>query len=228
MKRWAKQAVGHLMRVLSFPFHLHFRMEARILGERKAMSMTSQAVSLFPGLSGEYLRRGFLQWVTGLDLTDCCISFGTTFSDPRVTLGTGVYIGRGCDIGYAAIGDHCVLGSNVHILSGLKQHDFSDIEIPIREQRREFTLVPIGEDTWIGNGAIVAAPVGRKCIIGAGSVVVKPIPDFAIAVGNPARVVRLRQPPPHSPSGNGDLAGKGDRVGGHEKGTCGECRDNTR
>jgi virginiamycin A acetyltransferase len=195
MKRLLKQVLGYFMRGLAFPFYLHFKLEALLVGDRKAIAMTSQAVSLFPGLTGEYLRRGFLQWVSGLELTDCCISFGTTFSDARITLGNGVYIGRGCDIGYAAIGDHCVLGSNVHILSGLKQHDFSHLEIPIREQPQEFSQIRIGEDTWIGNGTIVAAPVGRKCVIGAGSVVVKPIPDFAIAVGNPAKVVRLRQQP---------------------------------
>jgi acetyltransferase-like isoleucine patch superfamily enzyme len=38
------------------------------------------------------------------------------------------------------------------------------------------------------------ADVGRHCIIGAGSVVTQPIPDYAVAVGVPARVVRSRLP----------------------------------
>lgn len=188
----AKRALGIMMRVLAIPFFLHFRAQEAVLGERRAIASTSQALSLLPGVAGEYLRRAFLQWVTGLPLIDCCISFGTTFSDPRTRMGNGVYIGRGCDIGYADIGDNCLLGSYVQVLSGLRQHGFEDPALPIKEQPGEFSKVQIGEDSWIGNGTIVAAHVGRKCVIGVGSVVVKVIPDFAIAAGNPARVLRFR------------------------------------
>jgi acetyltransferase-like isoleucine patch superfamily enzyme len=80
----------------------------------------------------------------------------------------------------------------VHILSGLRQHGFENVDSPIKEQPGEFSQVTIGEDTWIGNGAIVGADVGKNCVIGAGSVVLKPIPDFSIAAGNPARVVKHR------------------------------------
>jgi acetyltransferase-like isoleucine patch superfamily enzyme len=52
--------------------------------------------------------------------------------------------------------------------------------------------VTIGCDSWIGDRSIVLADVGQHCVIGAGSVVPKPIPDYAIAVGNPARVIRFR------------------------------------
>jgi len=38
------------------------------------------------------------------------------------------------------------------------------------------------------------ADVGEHCIVGAGSVVTKPIPDFSVAVGNPARVIRSNMP----------------------------------
>ena len=50
----------------------------------------------------------------------------------------------------------------------------------------------IGGDSWIGEHAVVMAGVGRHCVIGAGAVVVKPIPDFAIAVGVPAKVIGYR------------------------------------
>ncbi|WP_244083214.1 DapH/DapD/GlmU-related protein [Desulforhabdus sp. TSK] len=187
-----KRIVSVVMRVLSLPVLLIYRLEALCVGEMKAFGMVTQWVSLVPGLTGEWFRRAFLQWHTGLRLEDCCISFGTTFSDPRVVIGNGVYMGRSCDIGYAEIGENCMIGSSVHILSGLKQHSFDDLDTPIKDQPREFSKVTIGEDTWIGNGAIIATDVGRKCIIGAGAVVVKPLPDYAIAVGNPARIVRYR------------------------------------
>lgn len=192
MKGTAKKAFGVIMRLLTFPVYLHYRIEAKVVGERKALAMISQGVSLFPGLTGEYFRCAFMRWVTGLRLRDCCISFGTTFSDPRVRIGDGVYLGRGCDVGYADIGPNCVIGSGVHILSGLRQHGFQDLDVPIRDQPAEFSMVTVGEDTWIGNGSIIGAGVGKKCVIGVGSLVVKPIPDFTIAAGNPARIIKYR------------------------------------
>jgi len=180
------------MRALSLPVYFLYRLESILVGNRKAFGMVSQWVCIVPGLTGEWFRRAYLQWATGLSLRDCCISFGTTFSDPRVRIGDGVYLGRGCDIGYADIGPNCVIGSGVHIISGLRQHSFQDLDVPIRDQPGEFSLVSIGEGCWIGNGAIIAADVGKKCVIGVGSVVVKLIPDFAIAAGNPARVIKQR------------------------------------
>ncbi len=180
------------MRALSLPVYLFYRLEAIIVGDRKAFGMVSQWVSIIPGLAGEFFRRAYLQWATGLSLSDCCISFGTTFSDQRVRIGDGVYLGRGCDIGYADIGANCVIGSGVHIISGLRQHGFENLDAPIKDQPGELSLVSIGEDCWIGNGAIIAADIGKKCVIGVGSVVVKPVPDFAIAAGNPAKVIRYR------------------------------------
>jgi acetyltransferase-like isoleucine patch superfamily enzyme len=191
-----KTAIKHIlhstMRALSLPVYLLYRLESVFVGDRKAFGMVSQWVSIIPGLTGEFFRRAFLQWATGLSLRGCCISFGTTFSDPGIRIADGVYLGRGCDIGYADIGPNCVIGSGVHIISGLRQHGFEDLDVPIKEQQGGYTKVTVGEDTWIGNGAIIGADVGRKCVIGVGSVVVKPIPDLAIAAGNPARVIRSR------------------------------------
>lgn len=52
--------------------------------------------------------------------------------------------------------------------------------------------ITIGEDCWIGGGAIICpgVTIGNRCIIGAGSVVTKDIPDDSIAVGNPAKVIK--------------------------------------
>ncbi len=192
MKPLIKIFVSAAMRLLSLPLYFFYRLECIFLGNRKAFGMVTQLVSLLPGLSGEWFRRAFLQWVTGLKLLDCCFSFGTTFSDPRIIIKDGVYLGRGCDIGYAHIGRNCLLGSSVHVPSGLQQHVFENTDIPIKEQQGGYSKITIGEDTWVGNGAIIAADVGKKCVIGAGSVVVKPIEDFSIVAGNPAKLIRYR------------------------------------
>jgi sugar O-acyltransferase (sialic acid O-acetyltransferase NeuD family) len=56
--------------------------------------------------------------------------------------------------------------------------------------------VEVGEGTHIGAGAVVipSIRIGKWCTVGAGAVVIKDIPDFATAVGNPAKVIKFRDP----------------------------------
>jgi acetyltransferase-like isoleucine patch superfamily enzyme len=46
----------------------------------------------------------------------------------------------------------------------------------------------------VGSASVVLADVGRECVIGAGSVVTKPVPDYSVAAGVPARVLKSRAP----------------------------------
>jgi len=193
MMQFIKIIIDKIFKLLTFPFYLLFHSTKLILGKRKSFGSVMQLVSLFPGVTGEWLRRGALQWITGNGLNNCCISFGCTFSDPGVEIGDGVYLGTRCDIGLASIGDDCVIGSSVHILSGSRQHNFSNSDKPIRDQGGIFKKVSVGRDTWIGNGAIIVADIGQGCVVGAGSVVVKAIPDFGVAAGNPAKVIKYRE-----------------------------------
>lgn len=61
---------------------------------------------------------------------------------------------------------------------------------------RQEQRVYVGHDTWIGHGAIIMpnVTVGTGSVIGAGAVVTKDIPDYAVAVGVPAKVVKMRFP----------------------------------
>jgi len=176
--------------VVSIVFALPFVMIAR-MNDRLFQAM-SQTMSLFPGMTGNYIRRGFYY----LTLKKCSlktnISFGTLFPTPHCEIGDHVYIGPNGMISNCIIEKDVLIGSSVHILSGKNTHDFSRTDIPIRMQPSEYSTVHIGEDTWIGNCAIIMANVGKKCVIGAGSVVTKDIEDYSIAVGNPARVIRKR------------------------------------
>ena len=52
--------------------------------------------------------------------------------------------------------------------------------------------ISIGEDCWIGNGALILANVGDKCVVGSGSVVLSDIPAYSIVAGNPAKIVGTR------------------------------------
>jgi phosphonate metabolism protein (transferase hexapeptide repeat family) len=62
---------------------------------------------------------------------------------------------------------------------------------------RRASKVTLGDDVWIGHGAIVlpGLTLGTGCAIGAGAIVTKDVPPFAIVVGNPGRILRFRFPP---------------------------------
>jgi acetyltransferase-like isoleucine patch superfamily enzyme len=102
-------------------------------------------------------------------------------------------VGPYCCLGEVTLEDDVLLGSHVSITNGAAQHGIERLDIPIREQPGTWPRVTIGKDSWIGDRAVVMADVGKHCVIGAGSVVTTPIPDYAIAVGVPARVIRFRQ-----------------------------------
>jgi len=71
-------------------------------------------------------------------------------------------------------------------------HEYKDITIPIKEQPIiNAGKVIIGEHSWIGeNVCIIGAKIGKHCVIGANSVVTKDIPDYSVAVGVPAKVIK--------------------------------------
>mgnify|MGYP003491188605 CR=1 FL=1 len=71
-------------------------------------------------------------------------------------------------------------------------HSYDNIDIPIKNQPiKQCNSVRIGESSWIGeNVCVIGASVGRHCVIGANSVVTKDIPDYSVAVGVPAKVIK--------------------------------------
>lgn len=87
--------------------------------------------------------------------------------------------------------DKCVLLANfVYISDNI--HGYEDINMPIICQPIvQKKTVHIGEGSWIGEHVcIIGASIGKHCVIGANSVVTKDIPDYCIAVGAPARVIK--------------------------------------
>jgi len=151
-----------------------------------------QLLSLIPGKIGSYCRVAFNRFAMSHCHRDCVIGFCSVFSQPDTEINQGVYIGPQCNIGQCRIGQDTLIASGVHIMSGNNQHGTDLLDVPIQQQQGKYRKVIIGEDCWVGNGSLIMADVGKKCIIGAGSVVTKPIPDFSIAVGNPAKVIKNR------------------------------------
>ena len=92
------------------------------------------------------------------------------------------------DDGHIYVGDKVMFGPNVTIATA--NHP---IDPELRSHALQYNKdVYIGENVWIGAGAIIVPGVriGKNSVIGAGSVVTKDVPENVVAVGNPCRVLR--------------------------------------
>ena len=94
--------------------------------------------------------------------------------------------------GSITIGDYVHTGANVVMLGF--NHGFYTRDIPTKEQDYMDAPIVIGDDVWIGAGAIILAGVtiGKGAIIAAGAVVNKDVPPYTIAGGVPAKVIKER------------------------------------
>ena len=193
MRKTVKKVVRLFITLLLSPLILLYFIGCIFLSKDSLFATFAQFLSLFPGITGSYIRVNFFKFVMNKCSSNSRISFATLFSQVDTEIEEGVYIGPQCNIGACKIEKDCLLGSGVHIMSGKGQHNFNDLDTPIREQGGTFKKVTIGEDTWIGNGALIMANVGKKCIIAAGSVVVDDVEDYSIIGGNPAKLIRKRQ-----------------------------------
>ncbi|XZE54232.1 acyltransferase [Planctomycetaceae bacterium SH139] len=192
IKSFAKALLRAVACLVVFPVVLSYYLASRLFGKDRVLPGCSQWMSLCPGLIGVYLRWGFYRQVLPQCARDAWIGFGTILASPNARIGDTVHVGPFCVLGDVTLEDDVLLGSNVSIINGSRQHGIDRLDIPVREQPGTWPHVTIGRDSWIGDRALVMADVGCHCVVGAGSVVVKPVPDFAIVVGNPARVIRSR------------------------------------
>ncbi|MET9069905.1 sugar O-acetyltransferase [Streptosporangium sandarakinum] len=109
----------------------------------------------------------------------------------HITVGSGTFANYGLtalDVAPITIGDDVQIGPNVQLLTPTH---------PVEPEPRRAKLeaarpIVIGDNVWLGGGAIVLAGVtiGANSVIGAGAVVTRDVPANVVAVGNPARVVR--------------------------------------
>lgn len=78
-----------------------------------------------------------------------------------------------------------------------KGYDWFFPDVEPHGYRKKFRRVKIGNDVWLGKNVIITngAYIGNGVIAGAGSIITKNIPDYAIVVGSPARIIRYRYEP---------------------------------
>jgi acetyltransferase-like isoleucine patch superfamily enzyme len=127
------------------------------------------------------------------------ISPDAIFSNPeRISFGDNIHIGSrshiwaGPSVGRITIGDDVLIGPDVMITAASYRFDDGS---PVTSQVMDEGDINIGNDVWLGAKVVVlpGVTIGVGAIVGASAVVTKNIPDFAIAVGIPARVVGQRK-----------------------------------
>ena len=188
---WKATARG-LALVVVVPALSSSALRSTFLGRDRALEGSTQALSLLPGVIGQYLRQAFLARVLAGCAATATVSFGTIFSKTGARIDERAYIGPGGFLGLVHIEKDVLIGSGVHITSGRQTHGTDDVSRPIREQEGTATLVRIGAGAWIGSGAIIMADVGENTVVGAGAVVTKALPNSVVAAGVPAAVIRQR------------------------------------
>lgn len=141
------------------------------------------------------------------------------YDNPKtISISQGVFIAEGAWLmggtetksSTLEIGDRTVIGHFSHIVALHKviiendvlladkvfisdcTHNYENVNQPILEQGVTIIKpVTIGEGSWLGeNVCVCGANIGKHCVIGANSVVTKDIPDYCVAVGSPARVIK--------------------------------------
>lgn len=123
-------------------------------------------------------------------------------SGSLIEVGKGFKLGKysalanDCFVGSAGgvqIGDYVAIGQNVRFHS--ENHGHSDPDKMLCEQGTTHEGITIGDDCWIGAGAVFldGSAVGTGCVVGANAVVTKKFPDYAVIAGVPARIISMRK-----------------------------------
>lgn len=114
----------------------------------------------------------------------------------RMSIGDGTWIGQQAFLhaaGGISIGRAVGIGIGVKVLTSA--HALDQPELPILESPLRFAPVSLEDGSDIGVGAVIlpGVRVGRGAQVGAGAVVSEDVPDYAVAAGVPARIIRSRR-----------------------------------
>lgn len=150
-------------------------------------------------------------------IDDNCLLDAKGENNYGITIGSGSFIGRNtilsCKDGDIEIGDNANIGFNCEIFSASKvtlgknalfaaycylvggEHTFARTDISVLEQERKSDGIVVEDNVWLGASVKVTdgAHIGRDCIIGTSAVVRGAIPEFSVAVGIPAKVIKNRK-----------------------------------
>ena len=189
------------MAVAVTPLVLAIKSQRGLERQTSMFQFCGDFLSIWPFQIGAIARTEFYRRTLAACGTNFRTKFGVVFVHPGTRIGNDVRFGRFTSVGLSDVEDDVMVAHFCSIMSGRHHHRTDLSGTPMRAQDGEAKRIRIGQGTWIGANAIVMADVGKGVVIGAGAVVVKPVPDYAIVVGNPARVVRFRDRPDGAANG---------------------------
>lgn len=113
-----------------------------------------------------------------------------------ITLKENVNIGFNCEVvslNKVEIGENTLIAAYTYIVGG--GHASEETDIAFKDQERHAIGIKIGKNVWLGAKSVImdGCSVGDNSIIGAGAIVTKNIPEYSVAVGIPAKVIKDRR-----------------------------------
>ncbi|KAH9904377.1 putative sugar O-acetyltransferase [Xylariomycetidae sp. FL2044] len=158
-------------------------------------SLVSDREEMLKGTFGKVGKRAFIEPPVNIDY-GCNIIIGEDFySNFNLVI---------LDCALVSIGNRVLFGPFVSIFTATHE-----VEVQSRREGVEYAKgVTIGDDCWIGGNTTImpGVTIGKGSTIGAGSIVTRDVPEFSVAIGTPAKVVKKVTPVPDLPP-----AGKGDQ-----------------
>lgn len=176
-------------RLLYFPIHLLKYLRMKLLFNNFGFHSTAGPFLRIQGgkniVIGNRVRINKQCWLAALPLTG--------YEMARLSICDGAVLGDFNHIWATKsirIEKFVLTANHVYISDNL--HGYDNVEVPIINQPIvQLKEVVIGEGSWIGeNVCIIGASVGKHSVVGANAVVIKDIPDYCVAVGIPARVIK--------------------------------------
>jgi len=123
-------------------------------------------------------------------------SAASVYDEPQLIVGDNTYLGPGFSIGVGLkimIGARCLIASNVNI-SDNDGHPLDPKERAMHRPlpKESFLPVQLGDDVWIGEGAVIlkGVNIGNGAVVGAKSVVTGDVAPFTVVAGNPAKLIK--------------------------------------
>ena len=166
-------------------FRLFYRSKFKHFGDKSSVLFPLNLNGIENISIGNHVHVAYKTWLAAVPHT----------GEPNCELiiGDGTCIGNFNHI-YATksivIGKNVLTADKVYISDNL--HGYEDITMPIIHQPiKQIATVIIGDGTWLGeNVCVIGAKIGKNCVIGANSVLTKDIPDYCVAVGTPAKIIK--------------------------------------
>lgn len=114
-----------------------------------------------------------------------------------IKIGENCCIGDYCNFlgnGGLSIGDNVIFANGISLISS--EHNYQDISRPIKDQGSQSKGITIGDNCWFGIHSTVldGVNIGKNCVIGAGAIVKNNLPDYSLAVGVPAKIIKIYNP----------------------------------